>query len=116
MILNVKRWLLKYIWPQLEITRFSFHSFIAPRPNAKHQIEPTERAANRTAAQIDLALRQVKADRATYLRNTNKPVSMPPMSSSSDEAGSQECKDLVSQCTVNPVIIVMDNIRSAFNV
>lgn len=36
-------------------------------------MEPVERAANRTAAQIDLALRQVNADRASYLRNTDRP-------------------------------------------
>jgi len=37
-----------------------YRSFVAPRPSAQHMVEPTERAANRTAAQIDLALRQVR--------------------------------------------------------
>ena len=44
------------------------------RPNAVYILEPVERAANRTAAQIELALRQVRADRAKYLRNIDRTV------------------------------------------
>jgi hypothetical protein len=36
-----------------------YRSFVAPRASAVHILEPLDRAANRTAAQIDLALRQV---------------------------------------------------------
>lgn len=49
-----------------------YRSFVSPRPKAVHILEPIERAANRTAAQIELALRQVRADQASYLRNTDK--------------------------------------------
>jgi 23S rRNA (guanosine2251-2'-O)-methyltransferase len=82
-----------------------YRSFVAPRRNALHLLEPIERAANRTASQIDLAVRQVKADRASYLRNTDNPVEI----SSEDSIGALHR-------TVNPVVLVLDNVRSAYNV
>jgi tRNA G18 (ribose-2'-O)-methylase SpoU len=72
-------------------------SFVSPRPKSAKLVESVERAANRTAGQIELAMRQVRADQAAYyLRNTDKPIS----------SGRQ----------LNPVVLVLDNIRSAFNV
>jgi hypothetical protein len=56
-----------------------------------------ERAAKRTANQIELGVRQVLADRAVYLRNTDK-ISL------SVSQGER---------VLNPVAIVLDNIRSA---
>jgi hypothetical protein len=35
-----------------------YRSFVSPRPNKKYLLEPVQRAADRTAAQIELALRQ----------------------------------------------------------
>lgn len=78
-----------------------YRSFICPRPKAKLLLEPVERAANRTATQIELAMRQVRADRASYLRNTDR---------------SAELLDPSQTRTLHPVTLVLDNIRSAFNV
>lgn len=59
-------------------------------------MDPLERAAQRTATQIDLALRQVRADEATYLRNTDREIS--------------------SHRDAQPIAFLLDNLRSAFNV
>ena len=77
-----------------------YRSFVCPKMNKTHILEPIERAANRTAAQIDLALRQLRADDAAYLRNTDKSV----LTLSTEER------------KTNPIVLVLDNIRSAFNV
>lgn len=76
-----------------------FRSFVAPR-NKSLLLEPLGRAANRTAAQIDMTLRQVRADNAAYLRNNDKSIF----------AANEKRRDL------NPVVLVLDNVRSAFNV
>jgi 23S rRNA (guanosine2251-2'-O)-methyltransferase len=62
-------------------------------------LESVERAANRTAAQIDMTLRQTRADQAAYLRNNDKAMTL-----------------LSSDRKTNSVVFVLDNIRSAFNV
>jgi len=80
-----------------------YRSFCSPRAKAVHILEPIERAANRTAAQLQLAIRQLRADEATYLRNTDKAIV--------NELGSN-----AEQRIANPVVLVLDNIRSAFNV
>lgn len=69
-----------------------YRSFVSPRPNAVHILEPVERAAARTANQIELGVRQVLADRASYLRNTDK-------------------SQLQLQQTLNPIAVVLDNVR-----
>jgi hypothetical protein len=74
-----------------------YRSFVSPRPDAVHILETVERAAKRTANQIELGVRQVLADRAVYLRNTDK-ISL------SVSQGER---------VLNPVAIVLDNIRSA---
>ena len=52
-------------------------------------------------------MRQVRADRAEYLRNTDKPLlSMREI----------ETSGAVPARSVNPVVLVLDNLRSAFNV
>lgn len=78
-----------------------YRSFISPRAKAKYTIEPVERAATRTASQILLSLRQVRADQASYLRNTDKSVHL-----QDDHSGKP----------LNPMALVLDNVRSAFNV
>lgn len=82
-----------------------YRSFVAPRPKVIHILEPLERAANRCATQIELALRQMRADQAaiSYLRNTDR---------SNEEVGPQHH----TAREVHPVVLVLDNIRSAFNV
>lgn len=102
-----------------------YRSFVAPKPTAeaipdsdsaeyiqtrKPLLGPLERAAQRTAVQIEQAMRQVRADRASYLRNTDKPLAslLNAVAVTADMDG--EIKKL------NPVVIVLDNLRSAFNV
>jgi tRNA G18 (ribose-2'-O)-methylase SpoU len=77
-----------------------YRSFVSPRPKANHLLEPVERAASRTASQIELALRQVRADEAQYLRNNDRSVLL---------SSAVEKKK-------NAVVVVLDNLRSAFNV
>jgi len=119
-----------------------YRSFVAPRPGRTHILEPVERAALRTAQQIDLAMRQVRADRAAYLRNTDKPQPLP--SDDADEfngavvanklgntEGEDEDEDedvgasqpqhysapiYPHRPVVHPLVLVLDNVRSAFNV
>ena len=77
-------------------------SFVAPRPTSNFIIEPIERASNRTALQIEMAMRQVRADLASYLRNNDKSLNFLTKNNKSKP--------------LKPVILVLDNIRSAFNV
>ena len=81
-----------------------YRSFCSPRAKAIHILEPIERAADRAAAQLQLAMRQLRADEASYLRNTDKA----PLNS--------EGTNVADQRIANPVVLVLDNIRSAFNV
>lgn len=99
-------------WEDLMTAKFAgtppariYRSFCSPRAKAVHILEPVERAADRAAAQIQLALRQLRADEATYLRNVDK-ASVP----TPGFGGNSE------QRKAHPVVLVLDNIRSAFNV
>jgi hypothetical protein len=74
-----------------------YRSFVSPRPKAVFILESVERAANRTANQIELGVRQVLADQSAFLRNTDKSIL------SLTKAGQ----------SLNPVAIVLDNVRSA---
>ena len=49
-----------------------YRSFVCPRKGKNHIPETVDRAAKRTAAQIALAMRQVRADQAVYLRNNDR--------------------------------------------
>ena len=80
-----------------------YRSFVCPKLGKTHILEPVERAANRTAAQLELALRQLRADDAAYLRNTDRAPLL--MQSSATPPVAK-----------NPIVLVLDNIRSAFNV
>lgn len=72
-------------------------SFISPRSRSVVLPVPLAIAAGRTAAQIDFAMKQVRADEAShYLRNIDRAKS--------------------AQRQMNPVVLVVDNVRSAFNV
>jgi tRNA G18 (ribose-2'-O)-methylase SpoU len=73
-----------------------YRSFIFPRCKPNYSLDPLMKAANRTAAQIELALRQIRADEASYLRNVDKTLSTIRMT--------------------KPVAFLLDNVRSAFNV
>ena len=86
-----------------------YRSFIAPRKDPSTYIEPLDRAANRTALQIDLAWRQVKADQSSYLRNNDKPLLE--LMNDNNNNNNNNVKG-----GTHPIIIVCDNIRSAFNV
>ena len=84
-----------------------YRSFVCPRSNKKRMLETVERAANRTANQIELSLRQIRADEASYLRNIDKSVL-------EIKGGSKRLDE--ADIKLNPVVIVCDNLRSAFNV
>lgn len=73
-----------------------YRSFVYPRNKPNYLVEPAGKAAQRVAAQIEMAIRQVRADEAEYLRNTDK--------------------DHVSTRDIQPVAFLLDNLRSAFNV
>jgi tRNA G18 (ribose-2'-O)-methylase SpoU len=72
-----------------------YRSFIAPRANAQY-VHDVTKAAQQAAHHIDFALRQLRADEAAaYLRNHDNSI--------------QSRKAF-------PIALVLDNIRSAFNV
>jgi tRNA G18 (ribose-2'-O)-methylase SpoU len=104
-----------------------YRSFVAPRPGKTHILEPVERAALRTAQQIDLAMRQVRADRAAYLRNTDRSMSELVLDIDEEEDKSYESTNesarekhratmYPARPHVHPIVLVLDNVRSAFNV
>ncbi len=78
-----------------------YKSFVCPRANRTYKVEPVAIAAKRMAIQIELALRQFRADQASYLRNTDSSVPLERLT---------ETKEL------NPIVLILDNVRSAFNV
>ena len=79
-----------------------YRAYVMPRVNKSHRIEPEDISALRVAHQIDLALRQMRADQAaSYLRNTDKSVPVEKLSASK---------------TLNPIILVLDNVRASNNV
>ena len=101
-----------------------FRSFVAPRPKAEKihtqdtenyikvnnpTLSPLERAASRTAMQIEQAMRQIRADRAQYLRNTDFSLPNSSLISKAPDENANSRK-------LNPVIVLLDNIRSAHNV
>jgi tRNA G18 (ribose-2'-O)-methylase SpoU len=80
-------------------------------------LEPIERAANRTAAQIELGVRQIRADRAAfYLRNTDKPIVQQQDLDNEDGDQSNSVSFRNPNQSINPVVVVLDNVRSANNV
>ena len=103
----------------------TYRSFVYPKPYKQniYLLESVEKAANRTATQIELCLRQYRADLATYLRNidkefnnnidshnnNNEEIVRANNSSNSNDNSSINRK-------VQPVIFILDNLRSAFNV
>jgi 23S rRNA (guanosine2251-2'-O)-methyltransferase len=80
-----------------------YRSFIAPRQGIlmNPSLANVDRAAERTANQIEMALRQLRADEAEYLRNTDK-----------SKAVTHEQRER----SLHPVALVLDNLRSALNV
>ena len=106
-----------------------YRSFVYPRSN-KEEPRSMERAAQQTATQINIALRQVRADRAEFLRNSDRLFVGAPLSQSSDSSGRPDVpQEAVNGTNVpqnlpstlhapkkHPVVLVLDNVRSAFNV
>ena len=91
-----------------------YRSFVCPRPGKAHLIEPVERAAKRTASQLELSLRQVRADQSAYLRNVDKSKDVLSMTSGDRYEDSGSGNTIAS--TRHPMVILLDNVRSAFNV
>jgi len=79
-----------------------FNSFVLPRPaKIDHaRSENLEAASARTAYQVAFLVRQKRAELAEYLRNTDR------------AAGAREAAGL----TLQPLKLVLDNVRSAYNV
>ena len=92
-----------------------YRSFVCPRPGKAHLIEPVGRAAKRTASQLELSLRQVRADQSEYLRNVDKSRDIISAALGDGIAKSDNNDDAVS-LTRHPVALLLDNVRSAFNV
>lgn len=85
-------------------------SFICPRKNRSYLPVPIERAAKTTAEQISLAVRRLRADRlASVLRNIDKPTPLLDSDQSTSRKKSSEHRP-------HAVMLVLDNLRSAFNV
>ena len=59
--------------------------------------------------QIEQAMRQIRADRAQYLRNTDFDLPNSSLISKAPDENANSRK-------LNPVIVLLDNIRSAHNV
>lgn len=93
-----------------------YRSFVCPRPRteARHNsLVTVEKEAKQKAQQIAMALRQLRADRSTYLRNIDKPL----YSSHQDESGTEtDLPGTSKPPTVHPIVFVLDNLRSANNV
>jgi 23S rRNA (guanosine2251-2'-O)-methyltransferase len=92
-----------------------YHSFVRPRERSKLLKDTLERNVDRVAHQIAMAIRQVNADRAMNLRNTD--------SSSSDDGSREQSVSSSSSPVIThnkhhskDIVIVCDNLRSAFNV
>ena len=107
-----------------------YRSFIAPRKNSapivedsplyierhRPKLSPLERAALRTANQIEQAMRQVRADRAEYLRNNDKPLPIHAPGVTGVDLAVDSKNGVINNRVVNPIMIVLDNLRSAYNV
>ena len=106
-------------------------SFLFPRP---HRSLPTvlsiETQAQRIAEQVSLALRRLRADRAPLLRNVDRAVLSDTTSVATETRSAQQTEPLTPEETLrkwlqtqlttaslkHPVILVLDNLRSAHNV
>lgn len=83
----------------------TYHSFVRPRPATAVKMaaqETVERGAARHAHQIGHLIRSHRADRAEYLRNRDRAV--------------EDHARQVSASPPHPITLVLDNIRSAYNV
>lgn len=97
-----------------------YRSFVAPRPKAMRILGSIDRAANRTATQIMVSMRQVRADQASYLRNTDRSSYYTSLANPNLEAPTAAIEDEATVAlrvpVLHPIAIVLDNVRSAFNV
>eukprot|EP01036_Dinobryon_divergens_P028621 gene28621-37598_t len=84
-----------------------YRSFVSPRQNRTHLLESVDRAAVRTAAQIE------NTDRSLDLSGRPS-VSSPTAANLTQSA--VEGEDQRDGGGKNPVVLVLDNLRSAFNV
>lgn len=86
-------------------------SFVAPRANRIQLPMPVDRQAKQAAEQIVYAVRALRADRAEHLKNLDRPAPVP----STDKRPS---RSFIDDDTASPhaVVLVLDNLRSAFNV
>jgi tRNA G18 (ribose-2'-O)-methylase SpoU len=97
----------------------TYRSFVCPKPHKKniYLLESVHKAANRTATQIELALRQHRADAATYLRNIDKEHEyINSESSAAPDDNNNNNSNNHSHRQIQPIIFILDNLRSAFNV
>jgi len=74
----------------------------------------------RACVQIDLLYRQLEADRSSYLRNTDIQKIYRPAHFEKNEVGDESGGTLTALPTlpyeIHPIVLVLDNLRSAYNV
>jgi 23S rRNA (guanosine2251-2'-O)-methyltransferase len=76
----------------------------------------------RACVQIDLTYRQLEADRSSYLRNTDiqksyRPEHFASIGSTSQGVGGDSATALPTlRYEIHPIVLVLDNLRSAYNV
>lgn len=88
-----------------------YRSFIAPRAKADYStFVSIDKAADRIALQIEQGLRQLRADEAAYLVNTDRSIGIFNTSNNASLENPQPERKL------HPITLVLDNIRSAQNV
>jgi 23S rRNA (guanosine2251-2'-O)-methyltransferase len=93
-----------------------YRSFVAPRSNAKGLLTSVELAAEKTALQINFALRQLRATSMNDLiRNQDKSIQVLNESELSQDGSMLKLSDTIRRKTF-PIVLVLDNIRSALNV
>lgn len=100
-----------------------YRSFVCPRARSENHClmagaDGMAREAKQKAKQINMALRQLRADRAIYLRNVDKPKTSSAfnVATATSQEGCTESSTSVSTPLIHPVVFVLDNVRSASNV
>jgi tRNA G18 (ribose-2'-O)-methylase SpoU len=91
-------------------------SFVCPRQHRNALIEPMDRAAKRCAEQIALAVRRLRADRVTHLRNNDRPVFAINGSVATSPSSTAETFNGNQRQGRHPMVLVLDNLRSVHNV
>lgn len=94
-----------------------YRSFVAPRSSGKVLLTSVEQAAEKTALQIDFALRQLRTTSVNDLiRNQDKSIHLLSESESVHDGSKASSSETIHTRKTFPIVLVLDNIRSALNV